>query len=169
MVSMHTQRNFLHRYESLLLVVPLLLLSACASIDCSITSAVSCHYSLRGEVDALSDTLTILAMRPNSNDTIVLNRLTQANAFSLPVSYEYDSDQLLFLQKDTVGELRTDTVTLFKTNNPHFDSVDCPPRFFHTITRVQTTHHGIDSIVIAHPNIDYDEKENLLIYFHPRR
>ena len=33
----------------------------------------------------------------------------------------------------------------------------------------RTTHHAIDSIVIAHPNIDYDEKENLLIYFHPRR
>ena len=143
---MHYKRTFLRRLvPAALVAAPILLMAACASIDCAMTTAVGCRYALRG--DTVHDTLTILAVRPGSSDR----------------------DQLVFQLTDTLGTTRTDTVTVFKTNDPHFESVDCPARFFHTLTEVTTTHHAIDSIVIAHPNIDYDEKENLLIYFHPRR
>ena len=153
--------------KALLATLPAFLMAACASIDCTMTSAVSCHYALRGGVDTLYDSLTVLTLRPDSNDVVMLNRLSRFTSFSLPMSYAHDSDELLFVTKDTSGVTRTDTVIVFKTNTPHFESVDCAPRYFHTITNVTTTHHRIDSIAIANPNVDYDEKEDLLIYFHP--
>lgn len=165
---MHYKRTFLRRLvPAALVAAPILLMAACASIDCAMTTAVGCRYALRG--DTVHDTLTILAVRPGSSDSVLVNRLVQPQAFTIPMSYGADRDQLVFQLTDTLGTTRTDTVTVFKANDPHFESVDCPARFFHTLTEVTTTHHAIDSIVIAHPNIDYDEKENLLIYFHPRR
>lgn len=166
---MQMKQSLVHRVGRILAATtPLFLLAACASIDCSTTNTVSCRYALRGNVDTLSDTLTIITTRPDSNDCVVLNRLSNATAFTLPMSYGNDSDQLYFVLKDTLGTERTDTVTIFKTNDPHFESIDCQPRFFHTITAVQTTHNAIDSITIANSNVNFDEKENLLIYFHSR-
>lgn len=155
--------------KTLAAMLPAFLLAACASIDCTMTSAVSCRYALRGSVDTLYDSLTVITMRPDSNDAVMLNRLARFTSFTLPMSYANGRDELLFIMKDTTGVTRTDTVTIAKTNVPHFESVDCQPRFFHTITDVKTTHHRIDSIAIANPNVDNDEKENLLIYFHPDR
>ncbi|HCE47604.1 MAG TPA: hypothetical protein DEQ84_02875, partial [Prevotellaceae bacterium] len=56
---------------------------------------------------------------------------------------------------------------------PHFVSLDCSTAFFHTITGVRITRRTptadittvIDSIVVANPDVNYDEKENLKIYF----
>lgn len=165
---MHNKPTLLRRLTQVTMVAaPILLTVACASIDCAMTTSVGCRYALRG--NTIHDTLTILAVRPDSSDCVVLNRMVQPTAFTLPTSYGGDRDELIFLLTDTLGTTRKDTVTVFKTNDPHFESVDCPARFFHTITKVTTTHHAIDSIVMAHPNINYDEKENLLIYFRSRR
>ena len=65
------------------------------------------------------------------------------------------------------GVLATnDTVTVEKIDEMHFESVDCNPSFFHTISRVTHTKHVIDSIVIQNPKVDYDsQREHFRIYF----
>ena len=85
------------------------------------------------------------------------------------MSYSQDEDELRFEMIDTITKtVTTDIVKIQKTNQPHFESVDCNPAFFHTITGVTHTKNAIDSVVINNPNVDTDEtKEHLYIYFHP--
>ena len=116
---MHYKRTFLRRLvPAALVAAPILLMAACASIDCAMTTAVGCRYALRG--DTVHDTLTILAVRPGSSDSVLVNRLVQPQAFTIPMSYGADRDQLVFQLTDTLGTTRTDTVTVFKTNDHHF-------------------------------------------------
>lgn len=144
-----------------------LLLAACSEENCPLSSKVYSQYAMKG--DTLRDTLTVITMRPDSNDAVVLNRLVNTYTFYLPMSYQKPTDELLFLYTDAEGKQALDTVRVNKTDKSHFESVDCPPSFFHTITSVECTKHRIDSIVIHDPNVDYDEtKQHLYIYFNSR-
>ena len=59
-----------------------------------------------------------------------------------------------------------DTLRITKEDHPHFESVDCPPAFFHQIKRVDYTKHTIDSVVIHNENVNYDAtKAHFYIYF----
>ena len=121
---MHYKRTFLRRLvPAALVAAPILLMAACASIDCAMTTAVGCRYALRG--DTVHDTLTILAVRPGSSDSVLVNRLVQPQAFTVPMSYGADRDQLVFQLTDTLGTTRTDTVTVFKTND-RVGGLPCP-------------------------------------------
>ena len=100
---MHYKRTFLRRLvPAALVAAPILLMAACASIDCAMTTAVGCRYALRG--DTVHDTLTILAVRPGSSDSVLVNRLVQPQAFTIPMSYGADRDQLVFQLTDTLGD-----------------------------------------------------------------
>ena len=73
-----------------------------------------------------------------------------------------------FLLRDSQprSQVWKDTVTVKKENYSHFESVDCGPSFFHTITDVKTTHNYIDSIVINNKEVNYDaSKAHFYIYF----
>jgi hypothetical protein len=57
------------------------------------------------------------------------------------------------------------------TNEPHFESVDCPPAVFHTIQSVAWTSHSlsqmpltIDSVAVVRTKVNYDDVENLKVY-----
>lgn len=151
------------------IVVVLLLpfLFACSSIDCPLNS-VAAVYTLGGKVSSLgnTDTLTVWAILNNGKDT-VLNRQTSANTFTLPMSYDHDTDALVFCFTDTIGSMFLDTLYVSKTNEPHFESVDCSPTFFHQLTTLRCTHHMLDSVSIAQPTVNYDTtKTNIYLYFH---
>ena len=61
--------------------------------------------------------------------------------------------------------LDVDTLTIAKTSVSHFESVDCQPVFFHTITGATTTGRIVNRIEINNPNVDYDgSKENFHLY-----
>lgn len=151
--------------KHLLFLAVSLLVVACATIDCPMNNTVYSHYVLKGDVDTLKDTLSIITLRPDSNDAVQLNRSVRTTSFSLPLSYCHESDELLFLYTDTLNQQLLDTVVVYKSNQPHFESVDCSPSFFHTIQGVSYTRHRIDSIVVNNPNVDYDQKDNFYIYF----
>jgi len=155
-------------------IIPLLFavisLAACTALDCPMNNTVSVRFDLRGSVDTLSDTLTVSAVRKTGADTVLFNRGVETTSFMLPMSYAQEEDELLFEMIDTVTKtLTTDVVKIKKTNQSHFESVDCNPSIYHTITGVSHTKNAIDSIVINNPNVDNDEtKEHLYIYFRPR-
>jgi len=148
-----------------------LLIASCSSIDCPLNSLVYTQYELRnaaGEVDTLStDTLTISTTMADGNDSVLLNKSVRTTTFTLPISYAGQQDVFYFELKNTLTKVSTiDTVSVTKEDKPHFESVDCAPAFFHTITSVAHTSHRIDSIVINNPEVNYDtSKTHLYIYF----
>ena len=158
-----------------LALMTMLAAGSCSSVDCPLNSLVYTQYQLRtatGTADTLYDTLTISTKRIiDGNDTVLINRNVRTTEFSLPISYAQPQDIFYFETTDTVTKAATiDTVTVTKTDMPHFESVDCTPTYFHTITAVSSTDNAIDSIVIIHPDVDYDtSKKHFNIYFKHRR
>ena len=54
---------------------------------------------------------------------------------------------------------------------PHFESLDCPPSFLHTLTAVWATSHPlsempltVDSVSLSRSIVNYDDIENIRIY-----
>ena len=151
----------------MLSLLALLLLTACSNIDCPIQTKVAVNYSVP---DMLKDTLWVWTQRADEQDTLVLSRGVGLTSFSLPISYQSPVDTLVFLIADTNAVWTIDTVFVHKDDIPHFESVDCAAHFFHRLTAVDCTHRGIDSIVINHSSVDYDQTQtHLRIYFKSRR
>ncbi len=146
-------------------LIAYLVLASCSSIECTQSSISPCRYEIADSLQ--NDTLTVGIIRGNGTDSIYLNRLVDADGFTVPVSYTQPTDVLLFHFTDTFAVTHTDTVRLSKKDIPHFDSVDCTPTYFHEIINVETTHHVIDSITILNPSITYEEISHLRIYLHP--
>ena len=135
--------------------------AACTSVDCPLNNAVYTNYQLAGPVTTLPDSLTISTERSDGTDSVLINKQTNTTEFSLPVSYAHDEDVLYF----QTGQL-LDTVVVSKTNQPHFESVDCGVNYFHTITNVRYTRHALDSIIINHNDVNYDvTPKHFYIYF----
>lgn len=147
-------------------VVGLLAFNACTSIDCSIDNIVEMNVAIP---DTLTDdTLDVFAI-VNGTDTAVYTNGLRVTSLSLPLSYDHDVDEFLFAFTDTTGTTTIDTVRIAKTNQSHFESVDCTPQFWHNITGVSTTHNVLDSVTINNPNVDNDQtKTHINIYPHSR-
>ena len=141
--------------------------AGCSSIDCSLNSLVLSNYEFRtayGTPDTLRDTLTVTT-HTLDGDTVLLNRATDITGFSLPVSYVLDSDTLAFHFTRKDGTTYTDSLIMKKTNISHFESVDCPPTFFHDIEDLALQGERIDSLRVNDKRIDNGtEKKNIYIY-----
>ena len=144
-----------------------LALTACSSVDCPLNNVVYAKYKLMGDVTKLSDELTITTVRADGTDTILLNQQQNADSFELPMSFGQTVDELCLTRDRQDGsEVRRDTIWIEKTNEPHFESVDCGVNYFHTITGVRHTSHTIDSVTINKRNVNYDASvSHLYIYF----
>ncbi|MGI6233439.1 MAG: DUF6452 family protein [Prevotella sp.] len=159
-VIKHVNR-FLGRMSALAIVAACMLMVACSSIDCPLNNVVYTNYILSGPVDTLTDTLTISTTRRDGFDSVIINKQVNTDSFSLPISYGGDEDVFFFNVNGTM-----DTVRVSKTNEPHFESVDCGLNYFHTLTGVRFTRHTIDSIVIHQPKVNYDvTQQHFFIYF----
>lgn len=145
-------------------------LAACSSIDCPLNNRVYAKFRLGATLD---DTLTVAVPRSADNqgdDTILINRMTNVDSIMLPMSYSRAEDVYVFdvRQKDTDVET-IDTVWVAKSSQPHFESVDCNPAFFHTITDVRFTTHAIENIQINNDKATYnDAKAHFIIDFKSR-
>lgn len=157
------------RKTTLLAIILSAMVSACSSIDCPLNNRVYTRYKLDGLVTKLSDTLTISTMRTiDGSDTVLINLQVNTDSFELPMSYNADKDVFYFETKDTLGGRYMDTVAVSKTNEPHFEAVDCNANYFHTITAIDYTTNGIDSIKINNNKVSYDsQKPHFIIYFKP--
>ena len=141
-------------------ILAAIVLTACSSIDCSLNHVVHSQYAFwneNGELQMLHDTLSVSIHTSDGRDSVLLNRGVELNSFSLPMSYTADTDTLFFRFTPTGGMASIcDTVLVSKTNTPHFESVECEPNYFHTITEVSYTHHYIKSIAINNIDVNYD-------------
>ncbi|MCR4583673.1 MAG: hypothetical protein K5764_09010 [Prevotella sp.] len=153
------KRNLLPVTRKFLAVAfALLLLGACSSIDCTLHNTITTYYKILqpgGDSLQITDTLNITSTRSDGKSMLLLNRCVGKASFRLPVSYSHPEDILVFkFNKDTVQTL--DTVWVKKEDIMHFESVDCGAIYFHELISVRHTYHGIDSLVIVNPSVNYD-------------
>ncbi len=149
-----------------IICLAILMMVGCTTLDCPLNNTVYTKYKLGGSMTTLADTLTISTLRMEGNDSVLINKDVAVDSFMLPMSYSQPEDIFYFEMRDTLHRVFVDTVRVSKENRPHFESVDCSPSFFHTITGVSTTHNKIDSIVINHKDVNYDAtKVHFYIYF----
>jgi hypothetical protein len=148
----------------------LLTLSACSSIDCPLNSRVYATYTFKNAdatTDTLEDTLTVRAIR-EENDTLLFNKGVGISTFKIPLSYFRKEDVLGLRFADTYGNVTYDTIWIEKENYPHMESVDCAPKYFHTITNVRSTRNRIDRIVLNEKEVEYDTSAEIFhIYLYP--
>lgn len=158
----------MRRIAPLLVWLQLLLICGCSSLDCPLNSTVYCRYVLAGPVTTLPDTLTVSTVPEGKSDPVLLNRWVEKSDFILPMSYVHPVDVLFFTFTNSTGSIR-DTVRISKLDQSHFESIDCTPAFFHTLTSVEHTTHAIDSIIINKSKVTYDTTGgNLRIYLKSR-
>lgn len=154
------------------LALPLFLALGCAEINCPLDNVVVLTAGLYAAEDAspltLPDTLTVTAA---GTDSVLLNRATDIGSFQVPVRQGAETDTLLLRFANTELQTATDTLFVTHTNEPHFESIDCPPSMFHVITSVRWTSHAlsqspltVDSVAMARPLVNYDDVENIKIY-----
>ncbi len=148
------------------------LMCACTNIECPLDNLVSVTIGMydaeNGKSFLLKDSLTVLS---SPKDTILLNRAQGISSFSVPLRHIGEVDTFL-LYFSNISQSATDTLFIKKTNHPHFESVDCPATFFHTLHKVEWTSHAlseypltIDSVVLSRSKVDYEDIENVKIYF----
>ena len=157
-----------------IIIVLLTAIVSCVSIDCPVQNTVATTFVLKkpkGGTDTMNiDTLNVwshrIVYKDNKRDTLLINRLcgNKATSFSILTSHTLPEDSLFTQLKDTLGHSWLDTICISKENNPHFESVDCHATYFHTITDLKYTRHGIDSITINNREINYDSQEHLFLY-----
>ena len=138
----------------------------CTSLDCPLNNTTYTKYRLMGNITTLNDTMTISTTKTEGTDSVLINKDVKVDSFILPMSYHQPEDVFYFEIKNQENQVFKDTVTVKKEDFSHFESVDCNPAFFHTITEVKTTHNLIDSIVINNKDVNYDaSKAHFYIYF----
>ena len=156
-------------------IIPIILFAiatmvSCSTLDCPLNNTVYTKYKLDGNVTQLTGSyMTISTNKQDGEDSILINKDENVDSFMLPMSYTNAADTLYFEIQDAQERVFKDTLIVSKDNHPHFESIDCSPSYFHTITGVTTTHHLIDSVVINHKDVNFDAtKSHFLIYFGTR-
>ena len=161
------KQNRAKRLLPLYLFTLSLLVASCSQIDCPLNNRAYAVYRFMNSVGdsvVVDEVITVSTTRDELEDSVRLNQFTGKSTFSIPMSYTQREDVLFF---EVTGDNYSyiDTVVVEKESHPHFESVDCHPIFFHTLKKVTTTHHAIDSITIHNKNVSYDSHTaNLHIY-----
>ncbi len=147
--------------------------AGCTNVDCPLDNIVvmTCGlYDAATETPyTLKDTLTVRA--GGQKDTVLLNRAQGIKSFVLPLRQGVERDTLLLRFSNPAGQFATDTLFIAHTNEPHFESIDCPTAVFHTLKEVEWTGHPlglmpltVDSVAVVRKTVNYDDIENLKIY-----
>ncbi len=135
-------------------------LAACSSIDCDLQGRVLCHYAFIGQSDEESSISAPLSITLNreavDSDTVYINQQSGLTTFDLPMSYNLDTDRITMTVYVNDSTELSDVITVTKTNEPTFESVDCSPRYHHTITAVSSTHTIIDTVIVNNPKVSND-------------
>ena len=105
------------------------------------------------------EALTV-SMMVNGRDSIVVNHITNAKELTLPMSYTSDCDTIILKFLDSYN----DTLYIYHTNTPIYQSMECGVIMHHTITGSSHTTKFIDSLAINTANVNFDHNENIKLY-----
>jgi len=136
-------------------------LFSCGNSDCVLTNTSYAQfgfYSQGGAAVSITGTVTVTAA---GTDSVLVNRESGPTLFQLPLSYTNLVDTFVVYFTDEV----VDSVFVTHENVPHFLSMDCGTGMYHNLQGVRSTNNVIDSIKISDPEVTYDAKENIKMYF----
>lgn len=163
------------RTLGILVAMCLLCLGSCQNISCPLENTVALRVALYSgeEPLTLGDTLSVTAM---GTDSTLLNRLYRFSTFELPLrSAEGATGDTLVLHwsmtrlaDDAPTVTLTDTLYVGHTGRIHFETIDCPPAVFHTLTCVTSSHSLIDTIAVTSTSVDYETTPHLRLYLRSR-
>ena len=135
--------------------------------ECSLNNVAYnriCFYTADGsgnsEQYALPEILTV-KMMINGRDSIVVNHIQGAKEVLLPVSYAKECDTVIFSYEGRT----TDTLYVQHTNIPIYQSMECGVIMHHTLTGLINTESLIDSTAITDANVNFENNENIKVYF----
>lgn len=141
----------------------------CFSIECPVNNNVSALYVIGTPDSIKGDTITVYTKTAEHKDTILLNMIVDRDSFRLPMSHHREVDTLLLSLKSKAKKPTVDTIKIKKTNQAHFESIDCPISYFHEIQGITFTSHALNSVVTNHKTVNYDQrKRHITIYFKKR-
>lgn len=155
--------------KKLLFLIAIVFVVSCSSIDCPVENMVATRYRFfdaEGDSVKLMDSLTVITVRSNGRDTMLLNKATGIVSFTLPISNQHPDDFWVFSFKSKTSETK-DTVWVEKDDIPHFESVECSAKFFHNLKNVRYTTHILDSIVIKNAFVDFNPT-TIHFYVYPK-
>lgn len=153
------------------ILLPIIIIS-CTEIECPMDNIVMMGAGLYdSETKKKINISENLSITPVGKDTILLNQAQHINEFFLSLKHETHEDHFLLHFSNAKGEYGVDTLKVGHTATPHLESLDCPATYFHTINSVGWSSHPlseipltIDSVEISHPNVKYENQENIKIY-----
>lgn len=158
----------LKRYISIISVALCCLLPGCDSgYDCSLNNIAYNHVGfyitdVNGIESAYKfpEVLTV-SLLVNGRDSIVVNHIQDTDGLTLPVSYTGNCDTLIFSYESGA----VDTLYIGHDNIPFYQSMECGVIMHHKLTEIGHTDIFIDSIAIKDATINFDNNENIKIYF----
>lgn len=109
---------------------------------------------------ALPDALTV-SMMVNGESCIVVNHVTNAKEIKLPMSYTATCDTVIMDFLDRYS----DTLYIGHSNIPIYQSMECGVIMHHRLTATTSTNVIIDSLAVNETNVNFDNNENIKLYF----
>ena len=97
----------------------------------------------------------------NGEAMIVVNHLTNAKELTLPVSYTNNCDTVIL----NFFEHYYDTLYIHHNNIPFYQSMECGVIMHHKLTDTRHTENFIDSMAINNADINFNNNENIKLYF----
>lgn len=143
-------------------------LAGCSTNNCQLESSVYCcyyFYDSEGTPISYNDAITVSTHLPGtSRDTILINKLANSSMLKVPMSLYKGADTLFFKYSELY---RGDTIIVEHDSYAHVDLPECGTRYFHHIKKVSLGNKtaAIDHIEISDPNVSYESKEHIKVYF----
>lgn len=94
-------------------------------------------------------------------DTILINKLSKASSFQVPMSF-FSSNDTLVISYSSIA--LPDTIKVTHDSYPHVELPECGSYRFHYLRNITSTDRNIDSISISNPQVNYEGNENVKIY-----
>lgn len=96
-------------------------------------------------------------------DTVLVNKLISGSSVSLPMAYYSNRDTIVFQYRSI--SLR-DTLYIDHESYSNVELPECGAHRFHTLHSITCpTNAAISSVEIVDPYVDYEQRENVRIYF----
>lgn len=147
---------------------------ACVSIDCPLDNQVvmtlTFFDSATGASVNISDSLSVFGLK-DGKEEILFNRGISLKSITLPLNQASDFDTLLLVFHNETERVE-DTLFLQHSRQAHFEAIDCPATTFHRLLSSKLKVHStasilpiIDSVIISNPNVNYEDVENIKVFF----
>lgn len=96
------------------------------------------------------------------NDTVLINKAGGQQFLQVPMSYFNKVDTLLLTYSNIS---RPDTIYVEHESYAHVDLPECGSFRYHSLKSVKATDNAIDHIEIVNSTVNYDQEENIKLYF----